>query len=133
MNKTAAAAVTLALFALVLVAFTQSAHAAHVVDEGGYYNVIAYGQWVFEHDVHGGHHCCSGTVEVEAVDLVATLTVGTPLSEDTQYDWVDEGQGYHVTYHGWSEDGWVHWQMDCYAHGCTDWYIVSLGPYPYNG
>ena len=42
-------------------------------------------------------------------------------------DTLDDGAGYHVTWHGWSEDGWVHWQNDCYAGGCTGWYVASVG------
>lgn len=93
------------------------ARAAAVIDEGGYYNVRAYGTWVFEHSVYGQHHCCA-----------ATLTDEPVISEDVQaYDSLDSGAGYHVTYHGWSEDGWVHWQQECYAEGCGQWYIVSVG------
>lgn len=62
--------------------------------------------------------------------LVTAAVVGAVRSADVSaqaYDSLDAGAGYHVTYHGWSEDGWVHWQQECYAEGCGDWYIVSVG------
>lgn len=66
------------------------------------------------------------------IALIALAALGAaftlPRAARAQYDSLDAGAGYHVTWHGWSEDGWVHWQNDCYAGGCTGWYVVSAGP-----
>lgn len=64
-----------------------------------------------------------------ALALGAALSVAVSVAPvQAQEDWIDEGGGYHVTWHGWSEDGWAHWQNDCYAWGCTGWYVVNAGP-----
>lgn len=111
---------------------TESTRAAAVIDEGGYYNVLAYGQWVFEHDVHGAHHCCSGGTQAEAVSLVATLGDGAALSEDVQYPWTQgpyivqfvfvDGVRWEQWYDPSSGAGW--WEaypgpgIDPYCFGC---------------
>jgi hypothetical protein len=66
------------------------------------------------------------------VVLLGIALIRLPAAQAQEY--IDSGtccEGSHVTWHGWSEDGWVHWQNDCYASGCTGWYIVSTGPYAY--
>lgn len=62
-----------------------------------------------------------------ALGLVLAAWALPALAQAQAYDSIDTGAGYHVTYHGWSEDGWVHWQQECYAEGCGQWYIVSVG------
>lgn len=62
-----------------------------------------------------------------ALGLVCIAALLPAMLAAQAYDNLDSGAGYHVTWHGWSDDGWVHWQNDCYASGCTGWYIVSAG------